>query len=45
MARLYQKIKDKKLALQYAKDAKEISKEMNWNPKEVDALLKELNAK
>ncbi|WP_202704336.1 thioredoxin family protein [Flavobacterium sp. UGB4466] len=45
LARLYQKIKDKKLALQYAKDAKEISKEMNWNPKEVDALLKELNAK
>ncbi|BFM44841.1 hypothetical protein CFS9_34820 [Flavobacterium sp. CFS9] len=43
LARLYQKIKDKKLALQYAKDAKEISKEMNWNSKEVDALLAELN--
>lgn len=43
LARLYQKIKDKKLALQYAKDAKEISKEMNWSPKEVDALLAELN--
>ncbi|WP_319802354.1 thioredoxin family protein [Flavobacterium sp. N502540] len=45
LARLYQKIKEKKLALQYAKDAKEISKEMNWNPKEVDALLAELNTK
>ena len=42
LARLYQKIKDKKLALQYAKDAKEIAKEMNWNSKEVDALLVEL---
>jgi hypothetical protein len=45
LARLYQKTKNKKLALQYAKDAKEISKEMNWNPKEVDALLTELNTK
>ncbi|WP_374172649.1 thioredoxin family protein [Flavobacterium tructae] len=42
LARLYQKIKDKKQALQYAKDAKEIAKEMNWNSKEVDALLVEL---
>ena len=43
LARLYNKIKDKKLALQYAKDAKDISKEMNWDAKEVDSLLAELN--
>lgn len=45
LARLYNKIKDKKLALQYAKDAKAISKEMNWNSKEVDTLLAELTTK
>lgn len=45
LARLYNKIKDKKLALQYAKDAKDISKEMNWDAKEVDSLLVELNKK
>ena len=45
LARLYNKIKDKKMALQYAKDAKEISKEMNWNSKEVDTLLAELTTK
>jgi thioredoxin-related protein len=45
LARLYNKIKDKKSALQYARDAKEISKEMNWNSKEVDTLLAELNTK
>jgi len=45
LARLYNKIKDKKSALKYAKDAKTISKEMNWNSKDVDALLLELNAK
>ncbi|MBS7253833.1 thioredoxin family protein [Flavobacterium branchiicola] len=45
LARLYNKIKDKKLALQYAKDAKEICTEMTWNTKEVDTLLAELNTK
>ncbi|MBF4490961.1 thioredoxin family protein [Flavobacterium sp. JLP] len=45
LARLYDKIKDKKMALQYAKDAKTISNEMNWNSKEVDTLLAELNTK
>jgi len=44
-ARLYNKIKDKKAALKYAKDAKTIAKEMNWNSKDVDALLAELNTK
>ncbi|WP_264537731.1 thioredoxin family protein [Flavobacterium sp. N1736] len=45
LARLYNKIKDKKLALKYAKDAKVISNEMNWNSKDVDTLLAELNTK
>mgnify|MGYP003582268204 CR=1 FL=1 len=45
IARLYNKIKDKKMALQYAKDAKVICTEMTWNPKEVDTLLAELNTK
>ncbi|MRX70003.1 Thioredoxin-related protein [Flavobacterium resistens] len=45
LARLYNKIKDKKMALQYAKDAKVICTEMTWNPKEVDTLLAELNTK
>ncbi|MEN2415962.1 thioredoxin family protein [Flavobacterium mesophilum] len=45
IARLYNKIKDKKMALQYAKDAKTICTEMTWNPKEVDTLLAELNTK
>ncbi|WP_316632575.1 thioredoxin fold domain-containing protein [uncultured Flavobacterium sp.] len=43
LARLYNKIKDKKLALQYAKDAKVICTEMTWSTKEVDTLLVELN--
>jgi thioredoxin-related protein len=41
-ARLYNKIKDKKAALKYAKDAKGIGKEMGWNTKDADALLTEL---
>jgi thioredoxin-related protein len=45
LARLYNKIKDKKMALQYAKDAKVICTEMTWNTKEVDTLLAELNTK
>jgi len=45
VARLYNKIKDKKSALQYANDAKIICTEMTWNTKEVDALLAELNTK
>lgn len=45
LARLYNKIKDKKMALQYAKDAKVICTEMTWNSKEVDTLLVELNTK
>ena len=45
IARLYNKIKDKKLALQYANDAKVICTEMTWNTKEVDTLLAELNTK
>ncbi|KAF2337172.1 thioredoxin family protein [Flavobacterium daemonense] len=45
LARLYNKIKDKKSALQYANDAKAICTEMTWNPKEVDTLLAELNTK
>ncbi|KRD57622.1 thioredoxin [Flavobacterium sp. Root935] len=44
-ARLYNKIKDKKKALEYAKEAKAIAKEMGWNSKDVDVLLAELNAK
>lgn len=44
VARLYAKIEDKKLALQYAQDAKEICTEMTWNTKEVDTLLTELGA-
>ena len=35
IARLYNKIKDKKLALKYANDAKVICTELTWNPKEV----------
>lgn len=45
LARLYNKIKDKKMALQYAKDAKVICTEKTWDPKEVDTLLAELNTK
>jgi len=45
LARLYNKIKDKKLALQYAKHAKVICLQMTWNPKEVDTLLAELEKK
>jgi hypothetical protein len=45
VCKLYNKIKDKKSALKYAKDAKAIGKEMGWNTKDVDALLAELNSK
>ena len=45
VARLYNKIKDKKSALQFANDAKVICTEMTWNTKEVDTLLAELNTK
>ena len=45
VAKLYNKIKDKKSALQYANDAKVICTEMTWNTKEVDTLLAELNTK
>lgn len=45
IARLYNKIKDKKQALKYAKDAKAIGKEMGWNTKDIDTLLTELNSK
>ena len=44
-AKLYNKIKDRKKALEYAKNAKAIAKEMDWNSKEVDVLLAELNTK
>jgi thioredoxin-related protein len=44
-AKLYNKIKNKKKALEYAKNAKAIAKEMDWNSKEVDVLLAELNTK
>lgn len=42
LARLYIKIKDKKSALVYAKKAKAICKEMDWDSKDADALLAEL---
>lgn len=42
LARLYIKIKDKKTALVYAKKAKAICKEMDWDSKDADALLAEL---
>lgn len=45
LARLYNKIKDKKSALKYAKDAKTIGAEMTWSTKDADALLAELNSK
>ncbi|MEP6805700.1 MAG: thioredoxin, partial [Flavobacterium sp.] len=45
LARLYNKIKDKKSAIKYAKDAKVICTEMTWSTKDVDALLTELNTK
>ncbi|MFC0079303.1 thioredoxin family protein [Flavobacterium procerum] len=44
-AKLYNKIKDKKKALEYAKNAKAIANEMGWNSKEADTLLAELNRK
>lgn len=44
-AKLYNKIKDKKKALEYAKKAKSIAKEMGWDSKETDLLLTELNKK
>ena len=45
VARLYNKIKDKKLALKYAKEAREIGAEMGWGAKDADDLLAELNKK
>ncbi|TDW51390.1 thioredoxin-like protein [Flavobacterium sp. 270] len=45
IARLYNKIKNKKLALQYAKEAKVICSQMTWSTKEVDTLLAELGSK
>ncbi|WP_166924115.1 thioredoxin family protein [Flavobacterium poyangense] len=45
VARLYNKIKDKKSALKYAKKAKIICSEMTWSTKDVDALLAELGTK
>ena len=45
VARLYAKIKDKKSALVYAKNAQAITKEMGWSTMDTDALLKELNTK
>lgn len=45
VARLYNKIKDKKSALKYVKDAKVIGTEMGWSTKDVDDLLIELNKK
>jgi len=45
VAQLYNKIKDKKSALKYAKDAKVIAAEMGWGSKDVDDLLAELNKK
>ncbi len=44
-AKLYNKIKDKKKALEYAKKAKSIAEEMGWDAKETDLLLNELNKK
>ncbi|MFH6942399.1 thioredoxin family protein [Flavobacterium sp. FlaQc-50] len=45
LARLYNKIKDKKTALKYAKKAKVICTEMTWSTKDVDTLLAELGTK
>lgn len=42
LSRLYIKIKDKKSALVYAKKAKTICEEMDWDSKDADALLAEL---
>lgn len=45
VARLYSKIKDKKSAQLYAKNAQVITKEMSWSTKDIDVLLQELNTK
>lgn len=45
VARLYSKIKNKKLAQQYAKNAQAIAREMGWDTNESDTLLKDLNIK
>ncbi|MRX41165.1 thioredoxin fold domain-containing protein [Flavobacterium sp. LC2016-23] len=45
LARLYNKIKDKKSALKYAQHAKVICTEMTWSTNDVDALLAELLSK
>jgi thioredoxin-related protein len=45
VARLYNKIKDKKSALKYAKDARVICTAMTWSTKDADDLLAELNKK
>jgi hypothetical protein len=42
LARLYNKIKDKKTAFKYATSAKTIGNEMGWSTKDVDILLAEL---
>jgi len=42
LARLYNKIKDKKTAFKYATSAKTIGNEMGWSTKDVDVLLAEL---
>lgn len=45
VARLCNKIKDKKSTLKYAKDARVIAVEMDWSTKDVDNLLIELSKK
>lgn len=45
IARLYNKIKDKKAALKFVKDAKAIASEMGWDSNDVDQLLSDLNKK
>lgn len=45
LGKLYNKISDKKKALEYTKKAKTIAKEMGWDAKEADLLLTELNKK
>ncbi|KAF2513915.1 thioredoxin family protein [Flavobacterium foetidum] len=44
-AKLYNKIKEKKKALEYAKNAKAIADEMGWNSKDAENLLAELKRK
>jgi thiol-disulfide isomerase/thioredoxin len=44
LARLYNKINDKKAAIENAKKAKNISTAMGWDTKDVNQFLKELNS-